>query len=438
MDFNNNMTEETKTEETKSEYFTAAETVSEARFYGNEEEKRLRRRFISGILIGTMCTAFICAAVGIALHYVSFGNSNGLGIMNDETAAKINRLEALIDSCYYKTDVDKKKERDGLYKGLLDSLDDPYSVYYSEEDLTVFENETQGIYFGIGAYISMDTTINMPRISKVMPGTPAEEAGILADDIITEVNKESVQGLTTEEVVSRIKGEEGTTVHLTLERESAKETVEVDVYRKKIEVPTVEAKSLDDGIGYIQITEFDEVTYNQFVERLAELKADDLKGLIIDLRSNPGGNLKTACDIADQIIAKGSTIVYTVDRDGNRVDYTCKNESKLEIPIVVLVNGYSASASEILAGALKDYELAKLVGTKTFGKGIVQSVYNLNDGTAVKLTVSSYFTPNGNNIHGIGIEPDVEVEFDADAYTEDKTDNQLDKAVEVMKDLLDK
>jgi len=127
-----------------------------------------------------------------------------------------------------------------------------------------------------------------------------------------------------------------------------------------------------------------------------------------------------------------------VDRDGNRVDYTCKNESKLEIPIVVLVNGYSASASEILAGALKDYELAKLVGTKTFGKGIVQSVYNLNDGTAVKLTVSSYFTPNGNNIHGIGIEPDVEVEFDADAYTEDKTDNQLDKAVEVMKDLLDK
>ncbi|RKM58507.1 S41 family peptidase [Butyrivibrio sp. X503] len=426
------------TEETKTEDVSTAAAANEEIIRNKENEKKLRRRFVSGVLIGAMCMAFVCAALGIVLNLGPIGVDTGSEVMSTETAIKIRKLESLIDSCYYKTEVDKEKERDGLYKGLLSSLDDPYSVYYSQEDLKVFENDTEGIYFGIGAYVSMDNTINMPRISKVMPGTPAEEAGIQADDIITEVNKESVQGLTTEEVVSKIKGEEGTTVHLTLERESQKETVEVDVYRKKIEVPTVEAKKLDDGIGYIQITEFDDVTYNQFVERMAELKSDELNGLIIDLRSNPGGNLKIVCDIADQIIAKGNTIVYTVDRDGNRVDYTCENDAKLDIPIVVLTNGYSASASEILAGALKDYGLAKLVGTTTFGKGIVQSVYDLNDGTAVKLTVSSYYTPNGNNIHGIGIEPDVEIEFDAEAYAEDKSDNQLDKAVEVMKDLLDK
>ncbi|MBR4671117.1 MAG: S41 family peptidase [Butyrivibrio sp.] len=385
-----------------------------------------------------MCTAFVCAAVTMALQYVSFGSRDQYGIMNDETALKIKRLEALIDSCYYKTDVDKEKERDGLYRGLLDSLGDPYSEYYSEQDLVNFHNDTEGIYYGIGAFIGMDTDLRLPRISKVIPGTPAEEAGLMVDDIISEINKESVQGLSTEEVVSKIKGEEGTTVHLTLERIGEKSSVEVDVYRKKIEVPTVSTEMLDDGIGYLQLTEFDEVTYNQFVEGMAQLKADDMKGLIIDLRGNPGGSLTTVCDIADQLIPKGNTIVYTVDRDGKRVDYTCTKDNKIEIPLVLLVDGYSASASEILAGAIKDYELGKLVGTTTFGKGIVQSIYDLNDGTAIKLTVSSYFTPNGNNIHGIGIEPDVEVKFDAEAYKEDGTDNQLDKAVEVIKELLDK
>jgi carboxyl-terminal processing protease len=169
---------------------------------------------------------------------------------------------------------------------------------------------------------------------------------------------------------------------------------------------------------------------------MAELRESNIEGLIIDLRSNPGGSLSAVCDIARQLLPKG-VIVYTLDRDGNREEYRCDGKHQIDIPVVVLVNQYSASASEILAGALKDYEIATLVGTTTFGKGIVQRIFDLNDGTAIKLTVSSYYTPNGINIHGIGIEPDVEIEYDAEAYAEDKTDNQLDKAVEVMNDLLD-
>ncbi|MBO5622252.1 MAG: S41 family peptidase, partial [Butyrivibrio sp.] len=189
-------------------------------------------------------------------------------------------------------------------------------------------------------------------------------------------------------------------------------------------------------IGYLKINEFDDVTTDQFTEGMSELRASDIKGLIIDLRSNPGGSLQAVCDIARQILPKG-LIVYTVDKEGNRENYSCDGEHEIDIPVVVLVNQYSASASEILTGAIKDYGLGKVVGVTTFGKGIVQRIFDLKDGTAIKLTVSDYYTPNGNNIHGIGIEPDIEVEFDADAYAEDKTDNQLDKAVEVMKNLLD-
>lgn len=436
MDYETNMTEETKPEETKTEEIKPEDPKPED--FDPEEKKRMTRRFISGVLIGVMCTAFVFSGVIIASMYRSFGGMSPSGIMDEGTAIKVRKLEELIDSNYYKTDVDKEKERDGLYRGLLASLEDPYSVYYSKEDLLSFMSDSKGIYYGIGAYVAMDPKLNMPRISSVIPGTPAEEAGLMQDDIICEVDKESISGLTTDEVVSRIKGEENTTVHLTLERKGKDDRIEVDVYRRKIEVPTVAGETLDNGVGYIQIKEFDDVTYNQFVEKMAELKADDLNGLIIDLRGNPGGSLQVVCDILDQILEKGKLIVYTEDRDGNRVDYKCKDEHKLDIPIVLLVNEYSASASEIMAGALKDYGKATLVGTKTFGKGIVQSVYDLSDGTAVKLTVSSYFTPNGNNIHGIGIEPDVDIELDVEALSEEEKDNQLDKAVEVMNDLLDK
>lgn len=423
-----------------------------------ENNSRLRRRFVSGILVGLLVWGLIIGAV-YAFGFVSalfggFGSASplagGIGgadggdpyadgeLLNDTTVSKIQSLEELIDNKYYKTDVDKAEEANGIYKGLMDSLGDPYSVYYTEDELQDLLADTSGVYYGIGAYVSMDEDLGFPRISGVMPGTPAERAELLTDDIISEVDKESTQGMELEDVVALIKGPDGTTVHLTILRGTKREQLEVDVQRSAVEVPTVTTKLLGDNeeIGYLQITEFDDVTPDQFREGMVELQASNIKGLIIDLRSNPGGSLQAVCDIADQLLPKG-IIVYTVDRDGNREDYTCDGTHEIDIPLVVLVNQYSASASEILSGAIKDYGIGTLVGTTTFGKGIVQRIFDLKDGTAVKLTVSSYYTPNGNNIHGIGIDPDVEVEFDSDAYAEDKTDNQLDKGIEVMKKLLD-
>lgn len=415
-----------------------------------ENKRKLTQRFIAGLLAGTLVAGLFLTGA-----YVFMGPAMGLGrpaavapktgdgsgndeLLNDTTISKIQSLEGVIDEYYYKTDVDKLAEADGIYKGLMDSLGDPYSVYYTEEELKDLLSDTAGIYYGIGAYVSLDEDLNMPRISGVMAGTPAERAELQTDDIIYEVNGESTAGLTLEEVVSKIKGPEGTTVNITILRGKKREEIQVEVERSAVEVPTVSTKFLGDNeeIGYLQITEFDDITTQQFRDGLAELRDRDIKGLIIDLRSNPGGSLQAVCDIARQLLPAGE-IVYTIDRDGKREDYTCDGKNKIDIPMVVLVNQYSASASEILAGSIKDYKIGKLVGVKTYGKGIVQRIIDLKDGTAVKLTVSTYYTPNGNNIHGIGIEPDVEVEYDADAYAEDKTDNQLDKAVEVMKDMLD-
>ncbi len=416
----------------------------------------LTRRFISGILVGLLIWGLIIggffaygtlfrlmgrASSGIASllpgggYNVDYDGQSEL--LNEETLSKIESLENVIDTYYYKTDVDKTEEANGIYKGLMDSLGDPYSVYYTEDELEDLLSDTAGVYYGIGAYVSIDEDMNLPRISGVIPGTPAERAELQTDDIISEVNKESTMAMELEEVVSLIKGPEGTSVHLTILRGSKNDKLEIDVERSAVEVPTVDTKMVGEkeNIGYLRINEFDDVTPDQFAEGMAELREKDMQGLIIDLRSNPGGSLQAVCEIARQILPKG-LIVYTVDRDGNREDYTCDGEHEIDIPVVVLVNQYSASASEILSGAIKDYGIGKLVGVTTYGKGIVQRIFDLNDGTAVKLTVSDYYTPNGNNIHGIGIEPDVEVEYDADAYAEDKTDNQLEKGIEVMEKLL--
>lgn len=412
-----------------------------------EEKRKLTQRFLAGLLAGCFVAAFIFG--GLFIFWVpTMGLSNGPltqnqesgseALLNDETISKIQSLEEYIDTYYYLPDVDKSAEADGIYKGLMDSLDDPYSVYYTEEELEDLLSDTAGVYYGIGAYVSMDNDMNVPRVSGVIPGTPAERAELQIDDIIYEVDGESTQGLELSEVVSKIKGPEGTMVHLTLLRGDKREEVDVDVERSAVEVPTVNTEMLgkNEDIGYLQITEFDDITPDQFKEGMAELREKDMKGLILDLRSNPGGSLQAVCEIAEQILPEG-LIVYTVDRDGKQDDYTSDGANEIDIPIVVLVNQYSASASEILAGAIKDYELGKLVGVTTYGKGVVQRIFDLQDGTAIKLTVSNYYTPAGHNIHGIGIDPDIEIEFDSDAYAEDKTDNQKDKAIEVMQDLLD-
>jgi carboxyl-terminal processing protease len=407
--------------------------------YNNAKENR-RNYFwglITGIALMLSITFFVVSGINIYNKLIkgtlSPDTSSAESITDKSINKKLGVLEDTIEQ-YFWQDVDEQTLEDGIYKGLLDSLDDPYSVYYTSEELIAMQEQTEGIYYGIGAYISQDTDAGYVRISGVMKNTPAEESGLMQDDYIYKVDGEDMQGQDSSYVVSKIKGEEHTYVTITVIREGESDPIDISVERRKIESPTVEYEMYDDGMAYIQITEFDLVTSSQFEEAYNQAKADGMKGLIIDLRSNPGGNLSTVCDIAREILPEG-LIVYTEDKYGKREEYTCDGKNEIQVPLVVLTNGYSASASEILAGAVKDYGIGKLVGTTTFGKGIVQKVINLSDGSAVKLTVSSYFTPAGNNIHKIGIEPDVEVEFDSDLYKEG-TDNQLEKAKEVLAEMI--
>lgn len=372
--------------------------------------------------------------VGLHTREESQENTDGESVtgeaVNEDTVAKMKVIENVIDTYFYKEDVDKDAMVDGIFKGMVESLGDPYSEYYSKEELESLYQDSFGVYYGVGAYVSLDTTTGLAKVSGIIADSPAEEADLRAEDIIYKVDDVDVTGMTLQETVSLIKGDENTTVKLILIRDGKE--IEKEVTRRKVESPTVNFKMLDDSMAYIQITEFDTVTVDQFTEAMAMARGNDMKGLILDLRSNPGGNLSSVVSIAKQMLPKG-LIVYTEDRDGNREEYSCDGSKELDVPMVVLVNGNSASASEILAGAIKDYGIGTLVGTTTFGKGIVQRPIELSDGSAVKLTISSYYTPNGINIHGIGIEPDVECEFDSERYYSDEAyDNQLEKAKEVL------
>lgn len=403
--------------------------------------------FLLGMLLGVLIMTLVggCAYVGTRLYRLASDNTareasadggSADSLINETTIEKLETLEEIVEDYYYKDeDIDTDEMIEGMYAGVIDSLGDPYSVYYTAEEWRELVADTEGIYYGIGAYVSLDVSTGFAKISGVIAGTPAEEAGLRENDIICRVDGELTQGYELTEVTSMIKGEEGTTVHLTIYRDGEDDYLEMDVTRRKIESPTVNYEMYDNDIGYIQITEFDEVTADQFTEALAMVKGAGAKGLILDLRSNPGGSLPVVVDIARSILPEG-LIVYTEDKYGKREEYTCDGEHELEIPLIVLINGNSASASEILAGAVKDYGKGTLIGTTTFGKGIVQRVLPLTDGTALKLTISSYYTPKGNNIHGIGIEPDIECEFDADAYYNEGVDNQLERALQEMEKMI--
>ena len=392
---------------------------------------------LTGIWISILLFGIGSVAGWFAKNYRAFTSQetavSGDGreeVVTSDTTRKMMAIEDVIHQ-YYLEDTDTAALENGIYSGMINSLGDPYSAYYSAEELKEMEQDVEGIYFGIGAYVGIDTAANLPVISGVIEGTPAQEADLRDGDIIYMVDGTSTQGMDTNDVVTLIRGEEGTTVHLTLIRDGESDYVEVDVMRRKVESPTVNHEMLSDEIAYIQITEFDQVTVDQFTEALAVCKGSGMKGLVLDLRSNPGGSLSAVCEIARKILPKG-IIVYTEDKYGQKEELTCDGTNELQVPMVVLVNDYSASASEILAGAIQDYEKGILMGTQTFGKGIVQRVITLSDGSAVKLTISNYFTPNGNNIHGVGIEPDEVIEFDAEAYYNEGIDNQLDAAIAYM------
>ena len=408
---------------------------------------RNRKSFWGGVLTGILAVALLAGGIYLGnsawLFYSRTQNvsvqetaesvsANSVATQN--TLNKLDVIEETIDK-YYLEDVDEQTLENGIYKGMVESLGDPYSTYYAPDELEQIQEKTEGIYYGIGAYIGIDTETSLPRLTGIIDGTPAQESGLRAGDLIYQVDGTEVQGMELEQVTSLVKGEEGTAVHLTIIREGESDYLEIDVVRRQVESPTVNQEMLDDRIGYIQITEFDTVTLDQFTEALAVCRGKGMEGLILDLRGNPGGNLSTVCEIARQILPEG-LIVYTEDKNGKRTEYSCDGKHEITEELVVLVDSGSASASEILAGAVKDYGIGTLVGTTTYGKGIVQRIISLTDGSAVKLTVSHYYTPNGNNIHEVGIEPDVEIAFDGDAYYNDGVDNQLQKAIEVMNEKL--
>ena len=406
--------------------------------YQNAENRGKKKRgFWAGMLLGTSATLLIVVIVCAGLFTYRYVQMQQMQQNAAETITgtgmqmKMQTIEQIIDFYYYKDDVDAEALSDGVYRGMMDAIGDPYSTYYSAAELKSLMEQTEGIYYGIGAYVALDTVSGLPKIASAIPGTPAEAADLRPDDIIYKVDGQEVYGMDLTAVTALIKGEEGTTVNLTIIREGESDYLSVDVVRKKVETPTVEYEMFDDGMAYIQIIEFNDATVPQFTDALAMAKGSDMQGLIIDLRANPGGNLDAVVRIAQMLLPEG-LIVYTEDKYGNREEYKCDGKHKFEYPLVVLIDGNSASASEILAGSIQDYEIGTLVGTTTFGKGIVQQVITLNDQSAVKITVSSYYTPKGRNIHGVGIEPDIVCEFDGEAYYNEDFDNQLEYAKEVL------
>ena len=405
------------------------------------EHKNDNGKFIKGLFCGVLLV-LICMA-GTLFHFQRKmtklqlgtsreGTSEQLDIDMGAVKQKTKEIETLINQ-YYLDEVDEQQIEDTMYTGLVAGLDDPYSVYYTEEELKTMEESTSGEYSGIGATLTQNPDTKEMSVVSCFENTPAEEAGLLPGDIIVGWNGSSVEGMELSELVSKIKTDPDE--HLTLEIERDGDTMEVELTRREVEIPTVESEMLHDQIGYIKLLEFDEITAEQFRAALDQLEEQGMEKLIIDVRDNPGGVLQTVCDMLDELLPEG-LIVYTEDKGGNKKEYTSDEAHQFTKPLAVLTNENSASASEIFAGAIQDYSLGTIVGTTTFGKGIVQRIFYLSDGTGVKLTVAKYYTPKGHDIHKKGITPDVEVELDENLKNKitisHDEDNQLQKAIKIL------
>lgn len=388
--------------------------------------KKNKTKFLPGFLTGAFVMLIVAICVGIGINAVKTETGSKTTI-SSEVSGKLDFLKEVIDLKYLEK-TDEKTLEENIYKGLLQGLNDPYSVYYTKDEYDALKEETSGSYCGIGALVSQNADTGVITAINVFKGSPAEKAGMKNGDIIFKVEDKEVTGEDLNNVVAKMKGEKDTKVKINVYRTSEKEYIDLEVTRDKVDVPTVEHKMLDKskGIGYIQITQFEEVTYDQFKEALDDLKKQGMKSVIFDLRNNPGGLYDTVCEMLDDLLPEG-TLVYTKDKDGKKQEKK-SDANFLDMPMVVLQNENSASASEIFAGAIQDFGAGKIVGTQSFGKGIVQSIIPLSDGSAVKLTVEKYYTPKGVNIHGKGITPDVKVEISKDG----KKDNQLQKAIEVI------
>jgi carboxyl-terminal processing protease len=352
----------------------------------------------------------------------------------DTAQDKVSEIKDIIDAVYYEP-YDEELLYDDMYKGMMEALGDPYSSYFTPGEFQTLMESSSGSYEGIGVVISFSEDGEDIVVVAPFEGSPGDLAGLRPNDVIRAADGLSLEGMTLEEAVNYIKGDKGTEVTLTIFRPSTEETLDIVVIRDEITQESVYYEMLGDDIGYIRLTGFQDQTDEQFEDALDDLDGQGQKGLIIDLRNNPGGLLTTVNTIADRLLGE-SLIVYTEDKNGKKKEYFSNASESFDKPIVVLVNDYSASASEILAGALKDLGVGTLVGTTTYGKGLVQNIIPLSDGSALKVTIAKYFTPSGAYINQVGIEPDITVALEDDMPylfdTEQVDDVQLQKAIETM------
>ena len=396
-------------------------------------EQKKKKGYGAGIVTGILATVLVSLLLlgGFRVITNTAGSYASGKVTEKEVSKKLNKLNALIDKYYlYEDEIDTDKLAEGIYSGYTSALGDKYTVYYDEDETKALMESTSGTFSGVGATLTKDADTGYATIVNVYEDSPAEKAGLKAGDILEKIDDHEVGDEQLDTVVSWIKGEKGTEVKITVLRDG--EELELTATRDTIEVKTVSYEMKENQIGYIRVSEFDTVTYDQFKEALDDLEKQGMQGLIVDLRNNPGGSLDTVTNMLRLLLPEG-TIVSTKDKNGKTDEITCHGTHEFKKPMAVLVNQYSASASEIFSGAVQDYGTAKIVGVTTYGKGVVQQLMDLGDGTCLKVTIAEYYTPNGRSINGKGVEPDVEVEYQYDEENP-KADNQLDQALSTVQE----
>ncbi len=395
-----------------------------------EEKKRYKVYKIIMLMVIVAFITFLVTSIGMQEYF--YGNNNKEG--TNEIVSEINNYRKIIDK-YYLGEVDEEKLKEGAIKGYIEGLEDPYTEYISKEDMQDYLEDTMGNFVGIGIYMVQDTEENKIMVLSPIKNSPAEKAGIQPGDYIIKINDVEYKGEQMTEASNKIKGEEGSTVKLEIQRKE--EILTFEIKRENIIVNPVEGKVLENNIGYIAFSSFDEETAKEFKNKYEELSKQGITSLIVDLRNNGGGIVNVALDIAEYFAPKGSVLLYEVDKNNNEEIKKSENEPIINMPVIILTNENTASSSEILAGALQDLGIAKIVGTKTYGKGVIQEVLSLPDGSGIKITSEKYLTPNKREINKVGIQPDVEVELpetvDNILNVEEKDDTQLQKAVEMLK-----
>lgn len=402
-----------------------------------EEKKKFKVYKIIMLLVLAIFITFLITSIGMYQYFSNNNIGNKLVISsedNGEIASELSKYRKIIDQ-YFLGEVDEEKLKEGAIKGYIEGLEDPYTEYISKEDMEDYMADAMGNFVGIGIYMVQDTDSNKIMVLSPIKGTPAEKAGILPGDFITSVDGVEYTAKDMTVASNKIKGEEGTKVKIEILRGTETKTFELT--RENIKVNPVEGKVISNNIGYIEFSSFDDGTAEEFKLKFEELQKQGIESLIIDLRNNGGGIVDEALEIADYILEKDDVILYEVDKNGKEKTEKSKNNPIINMPIIILTNENTASSSEILAGALKDHEKAKIVGTKTYGKGVIQQLLTLPDGSGLKITSEEYLTPNRTKINEIGIEPDEKVELPDTVKNilsvDEKDDTQLQKAIEMAK-----